>query len=307
MKTLREACETGEFILSVEAPPPKGGDAELFSARARLLLGKVHAVNVTDNQAAVMRASSLAVSKLLLDMGHDSVYQIAGRDRNRLGIQSDLLGAHLLGIRNVLSLTGDYVTVGDQKESKPVFDLESVQILKVITGLNAGVDMVGRPLKGATNLFAGSTVTPDTRPFAPLAIKFEKKVAAGARFFQTQAVFDVERFADFMTFARRFDVKIIAGILLLRSAKMARFVTTNLPGISVPAALIARLEKAGAAGGAVGEVEAGLEMTVETIAAVRPLCDGVHLMAIGAEERIPEILLRAGLTPAGHSPEHRHG
>jgi 5,10-methylenetetrahydrofolate reductase len=185
--------------------------------------------------------------------------------------------------------------VGDQKESKPVFDLESVQILKVIAGLNRGVDMLERPIKGATSLFAGATMTPHTRPLAPLLIKFEKKVVAGARFFQTQAVFDVERFAAFMDFARRFDVKVLAGILLLRSAKMARYVTANIPGIQVPSDLIARLDSEQTAEGALGT---GVEIAIKTIAAVRPLCDGVHLMAIGAEDQIPMILDRAGLAPA---------
>lgn len=295
MKTLKEACESGEFILSVESPPPKGADTELFIARAKRLLGKVHAVNVTDNQAAIMRASSMAVSKLLLDLGHDPVYQITGRDRNRLGIQSDLLGAQLLGLRNVLSLTGDYVTVGDQKESKPVFDLESVQILQVVAGLNRGVDMVGRPIRGATDLFAGAVVTPESVPLEPLLVKFEKKVAAGARFFQTQAIFDAERFHHFMAYARPFNVKIIAGILLLRSAKMARYVTANLPGIKVPPHLIGRLETAEGRGGTEAAVEAGIEIAVETIGAIRPICDGVHLMAIGAEDKIPEIIERAKL------------
>ena len=296
VKTLKAACEAGEFVLSAEAPPPKGADVAAFTARARALVGRVHAVNVTDNQAAVMRASSLAISKLLLDMGHDPIYQITGRDRNRLGIQSDLLGAQVLGIRNVLALTGDYVTVGDQKESKPVFDLESVQILKVIAGLNRGLDMAGHPMKGPTTLFPGAIMTPETRPLAPLLIKFEKKVVAGARFFQTQAVFDAERFSEFMAFARQFNVKVMAGILLLRSAKMARYVTENIPGIRVPPALIARLEREQTLEGA---LETGIEVAVKTIAALRPLCDGVHIMAIGAEDKIPTILDRAGLVPMG--------
>lgn len=295
VKTLKAACEAGEFIISVEAPPPKGADVDAFVARAKGLVGRVHAVNVTDNQAAVMRASSLAISKLLLDMGHDPVYQITGRDRNRLGIQSDLLGAQILGIRNVLALTGDYVTVGDQKESKPVFDLESVQILKVIAGLNRGVDMMERPIKGPTSLFPGATMTPQTRPLAPLLIKFEKKIVAGAKFFQTQAVFDIERFAHFMAFARQFDVKVIAGILLLRSAKMARYVTANIPGIHVPPDLIARLDGEQTVEGAMA---AGIEIAVKTIGAIRPICDGVHIMAIGAESQIPTILDQAGLAPS---------
>lgn len=295
MKRLKEACESGEFIVTVECPPPKGADTSLFVARARRLLGKVHAVNVTDNQAAVMRASSLAISKVLLEMGHDPVYQITGRDRNRLGIQSDLIGAHILGIRNVLCLTGDYVTVGDQKETKPVFDLESVQILKVVSGLNQGKDMNGNPIKGATALFPGAIATPETDPLEPLLVKFEKKIVAGARYFQTQAVFSPERFERFMGFARRFDVKIIAGVLLLRSAKMAQYVNRNIPGIRVPDSFLRELEEAGKE----KELEVGLRIAVRTIEGIQKMCDGVHIMAIGAEEQIPVILERAGLAAMG--------
>lgn len=291
MKRLKEACASGDFIITAESPPPKGTDLGKFIERAKRLLGMVHALNVTDNQAAVMRASSLAISKILLDLGHDPVYQITGRDRNRLAIQSDLIGAHILGIRNVLCLTGDYVTVGNQKETKPVFDLESVQIFKVLAGLNEGRDMVGNPLKGSTAFFPGGTATPETDPLEPLLIKFQKKVMAGARFFQTQAVFNPDLFKRFMVFARQFDVKIIAGILLLRSEGMARYVTRNIPGIRVPGGMLQKLSRAGKA----GALEAGLEIAVNTISSVRDMCDGVHIMAINAEDQIPVILERAGL------------
>ncbi len=183
------------------------------------------------------------------------------------------------------------MTVGNQKESKPVFDLESVQILKVVKDLNAGQDMVGNTLKGGTNLFAGGVAMPETDPIAPMMIKFQKKILAGAQFFQTQAVFDPERFKVFMDFARQFDVKILVGILLLRSEKMASFVANNIPGIKVPDALIQKLKRAGTE----GALEAGIEIAVNTINTVRSMCDGVHIMAIGAEKQIPVILEAAGL------------
>ncbi len=293
VKTLQDACESGEFILTAEAAPPKGSDIGPFCDRAKKLLGRVHALNVTDNQAAIMRASSLAMSKILLDLGHDPVFQVTGRDRNRLAIQSDLLGAHILGIRNVLCLTGDYVTVGNQVETKPVFDLESVQILKVLADLNAGRDMVDNELKGKTTLFPGAVAIPESDSLEALLIKFQKKVMAGARFFQTQAVFNPDQFKYFMDFARQFDVKIIAGILLLRSDKMASYVSRHIPGIRVPDPLIHKLAKAGKDGG----LEAGIEIAVATIEAIRNLCDGVHIMAIGAESQIPVILDEAGLYP----------
>ena len=291
MKRLKEACESGDFLITAESPPPKGTELGKFIERAKRLRGMVHALNVTDNQAAVMRASSLAVSKILLDLGHDPVFQITGRDRNRLAIQSDLIGAHILGIRNVLCLTGDYVTVGNQKETKPVFDLESVQIFKVLADLNEGRDMVGNLLKGSTSLFPGGTATPETDPLEPLLIKFQKKVMVGARFFQTQAVFNPDLFKRFMGFARQFDVKIIAGILLLRSERMARYVTANIPGIRVPDGMIRKLAHAGKE----GALETGLEIAVNTIASIQDMCDGVHIMAISAEDQIPVILERAGL------------
>ncbi len=291
MKRLCEGVEAGEFLVTAECPPPKGTDLARVTATARSLLGKVHGLNVTDNQAAIMRASSLAISKYLLDLGHDPIFQITGRDRNRLAAQSDLLGAHILGIKNVLCLTGDYVTVGDHKEAKPVFDLESVHLLQVVAQLNGGHDMVGNALNAPTSLFPGATITPETNPLEPILVKFQQKVMAGARFFQTQATYDPERFARFMEFARKFDVKILAGILLLRSAKMARYVTANIPGIRVPAPIIAELEGAGKE----GAIEKGIEIAVRTIKEVSGICDGVHIMAIGAEDKMQVILNRAGL------------
>ncbi|HLG22669.1 MAG TPA: methylenetetrahydrofolate reductase, partial [Candidatus Manganitrophaceae bacterium] len=231
MKTLKEACETGEFILTAELLPPKGSDISPFQERAKRLLGKVHAVNVTDNPGAVMRAGALAMSKLLLDLGHDPIYQMTARDRNRLAIQSDLLGAHILGVRNVLCLRGDDVTVGDQKESRPVFDLDSVQMLRVIAGLNQGRDMAGNRLNGATSFFPGGAVAPEGAPLDLVLANFGEKAAAGAKFFQTQGIFHPELFERFMERARKWDVKIIAGVILLRSAKRARYMAENIPGV----------------------------------------------------------------------------
>lgn len=295
MKTLREACASGEFLLTAECVPPKGSDISRFSEQGQRLLGKVHAVNVNDNPAAIMHASPLALSKVLLEMGHDPICQITGRDRNRLAIQSDLLGLQILGIRNVLCLRGDDVTVGNQKETKPVFDLASVGILKTVTDLNQGRDLGGHPLEGATDLFAGAAVSPLSDFSGPGLIQFKNKVEAGARFLQTQAVFDPEPFKQFMEMARQSSVKVIAGVLFLRSVKMAEYVNAHIPGIRVPDHFIERLARAGKE----GAVAAGIDITLEVITSVRGLCDGVHLMAIGAEEQIPTILERAGLTDSG--------
>lgn len=295
MKTLREALDSGEFILTAECLPPRGTDISAFCDHAGRVLGKVHAVNVNDNPAATLHASPLALSKVLLDMGHDPICQITGRDRNRLAIQSDLLGLQILGIRNVLCLTGDDITVGDQKEGKAVFDLESTEIVEVVAGLNAGRDLSGRPIEGATSLLPGAAISPEDAPLEPALIQFKRKIEAGARFFQTQAIFNPDRFERFMEQARKFNVKIIAGVLLLRSLKMAHYVTQHLPGIRVPERFLQKLTRAGKE----GELQAGIEIAVGLIEAIRRKCDGIHLMAIGAEEQIPVVLEGAGLLPPG--------
>lgn len=293
MKRLKEVLKSGEFVLTAECLPPKGTDLSEFRQHAQRLLGKVHAVNVNDNPAARMHASPLALSKGLLDMGHDPICQITGRDRNRLAIQSDLLGLQILDIQNVLCLTGDDITLGNQKEGKAVFDLGSVEILEVVRNLNEGKDMTGKPIQGATSLLPGAAISPEEAPLEPVLMQFKRKVEAGARFFQTQAIFHPDRFERFMEQARKSNIKIIAGILLLRSPKTARYAAEHL-GIRVPERFIQKLERAGKG----GAFAAGTEIALGLIEAIRRICDGIHLMAIGAEAQIPVILERAGLFPA---------
>ncbi|GIW55214.1 MAG: methylenetetrahydrofolate reductase [Nitrospiraceae bacterium] len=290
-RRLKEVLDQGQFAVTIEYNPPKGTNISALLESAKGLVGRVHGVNVTDNTAAVMRAGSLPVCRLLYEMGHDPVMQMTCRDRNRLAMQSDLLGAHLLGIRNVLCLTGDYPTVGDHKEAKPVYDLDSVQVMQLVQGLNNGRDMAGNKLDGATDFTIGAAVTPEADPIGPMLVKFETKVRAGAQFFQTQAIYHPEQFASFMRSVRHVKVKVLAGILLLRSAKMAEFMNANIPGISVPDDMIAELRAAGDK----HALDAGVEIAVRTIKAVRPHCDGVHLMAIKAIDRLPEILTKAEL------------
>lgn len=290
-RRLGEVLDRGEFAVTVEYNPPKGTNATGLLDNARSLLGRVHAVNVTDNTAAVMRAGSLSICRLLYEMGHDPVMQITCRDRNRLAIQSDLLGAHLLGIRNILCLTGDYPTVGDHKDAKPVYDLDSVQVMKAIQGLNNGRDLAGNKLDGRTNFRIGGAVTPEADPRGPMLAKFEVKVKAGAQFFQSQAIFRPEQFISFMQAVRHFKVRVLGGILLLRSAKMAEFINANVPGISVPEGTIAELRAAGEK----GALDIGVRIAVETVKAIKPHCDGVHIMAIKAIDRLPEILRKAEL------------
>lgn len=217
--------------------------------------------------------------------------QMTCRDRNRLALQADLLLAYTRGIRNVLCLTGDAVPVGDHKEAKGVFDLDSVQLLRTIRLMESGQDLGSNSLDGAVEFCAGAIVTPEARPIEPQLIKFEKKVEAGAEFFQTQAVYDLDNFGKFMQYARHFPVKVLAGIVLLSSAKMAKFMTENVPGIFVPQNLIDELAEAPK-----GEALAkGIEIAGRMIAALKKdsICDGVHIMAIGREEVVPDILAAA--------------
>jgi len=287
---LKEVLDAGQFAVTVEYNPPKGTNISGVLDNAKQLLGRVHGVNVTDNTAAVVRAGSLPVCRLLYELGHDPVMQLTCRDRNRIAMQSDLMGAHMLGIRNILCLTGDYPTVGDHKDAKPVYDLDSVQVMQLVQGLNNGRDMAGNKLDGSTAFTIGAAVTPEADLVGPVLAKFEVKVKAGAEFFQTQAIYNPEQFASFMKAVRPYNVKVLAGILLLRNAKMAEFMNANIPGMSVPQEMIDELRAAGNK-----SEDVGVEIAVRTINAVRSHCDGVHIMAIKGTHRLGEIITKAQL------------
>lgn len=291
--SFRDALNSGKFVVTAEVGPPKGTDIKKILHESELLKGKVDALNVTDNQSAVMRISSVSFCKLLLEMGQEPILQMTCRDRNRIGLQSDLLGASILGIKNVLCMTGDHPNAGDHKEAKPVYDIESVQLLKVVAALNSGKDMMGNELKGATDFYQGAVVTPESNPIEPQLMKFEKKIEAGANFFQTQAIYDIDKFKEFMSYARKFPVKILAGLVLLKSAGMANFMNKFVPGITVPQNLIDELKEAGKE----KAMDAGISIMARHIKQLRDekICDGVHIMAIGAEDKVPEIMERAGL------------
>ena len=287
---LIDVLNRGTFAVTVEYNPPKGTNISSILENAKQLVGRVHGVNVTDNTAAVVRAGSLPVCRLLYELGHDPVMQLTCRDRNRIAMQSDLMGAHMLGIQNILCLTGDYPTVGDHKDAKPVYDLDSVQVMQLVRGLNNGKDMAGNKLDGSTAFTIGAAVTPEADLVGPVLAKFEVKVKAGAQFFQTQAVYYPDVFASFMKQVRPFNVRVLAGILLLRNAKMAEFMNANIPGMSVPKEMIDELRAAGEKA-----EDVGVDIAVRTIKAVRPHCDGVHIMAIKATHRLAEILTKAEL------------
>ena len=293
MSKLREAFEKGEFAITAEMAPPKGTDLSHLAECEKLVIGRVHAANVTDNQSAVMRTSSLATCKMLKDLGLEPVIQMTGRDRNRIAIESEMLSAGFFGIDNLLALTGDHVCVGDHKQAKPVFDLDAVSILSTATMMNNGTDSTGLELKGKTDFFLGACVTPEYDPIEVQLLKMEKKIKAGAKFFQTQAVYDIEHMRKFRELTKDMDCKVMAGIVPLKSPGMAKFMTANVPGIFVPDDQIERLKAAGK-GNYVAE---GIKMAGEFIKQLKEenLCDGVHIMAIGAEENVPLILDAAGL------------
>ena len=290
--SLQPLFESGKFVVTAEVGPLKGTDTTELGEAAELLRGKIDAANVTDQQSSVMRLGSLAGCYLLKEKGIDPVLQMTCRDRNRLALQSDLLSASALGIENVLAITGDLPLLGDHPQAKPVFDLDSVQLLWVINKLNEGFDMEGNELKGKPNFFAGAVVNPgaDTREALELQLlKMEKKIEAGARFFQTQAIYDPAAFAKFMKRAEVFKVPILAGIIPLKSAGMARFMNKNVAGVFVPEELV---EKMTAAEDKTGM---GIEIAADLIKQLRDICQGVHVMAIGWEKKVPEVLEAAGL------------
>ncbi len=289
---LQEALGKGEFVVTGEAGPPKGVNVDKSLKEVEPLKDLLLAYNVTDNQASVMRVSSLVMSRQLIDHGLEPIFQITGRDRNRLAIQSEILSAYVMGIRNTLCLTGDYTSLGDHPEAMPVFDLDSVGTLQAVAALKSGEDLAGEKLDGApTELFQGAVVAPGADPLEPQLIKFDKKVAAGARFFQTQAVFSVEEWKRFYQHAEKAEVPILLGIILLKSGAMARFMNKNVAGVNVPQALIDRMDRADKK----DRPKVSIEIASELIREIRPICQGVHIMALGWDKHIPELLEQSGL------------
>jgi methylenetetrahydrofolate reductase (NADPH) len=291
ISSFKKALESGKFVVTSEVAPPKGTNLEKMPHHIDLLKDKVDAINVTDHQSSVMRFPSLGGVLLVKEMGGEPILQMTCRDRNRLALQADLLFAASRGINNVLCLTGDSVILGDHKEAKGVFDLDSSQLLAAIRRLEKGKDLGGNDLDGSVSFCAGAIVTPEANPIEPQLIKFEKKIEAGAEFIQTQAVYDLDNFKQFMEYARQFPVKILAGIILLTSAPMARFMNKNVAGVNVPQELID--EMASAPKGRA--LDNGIEIAGRMIRRIRDekMCDGVHIMAIGREELVPDIISAA--------------
>ena len=280
---ITELFDNGEFVVTAEVGPPKGIHIDGMVEEAKKYLSGVHFVNVTDNQSSVMRLGSLATCKVLKDAGLNPIFQLTCRDRNRIALQSDLLSAAMLGIDNILCLTGDHTKLGDHPQAKPVFDLDSVSLLHTACTLETGMDLGGNALVGEPPKFAkGAVVSPCSDSVDAQLVKMERKVKAGAEFFQTQAVFEPEKFGK----------PVQVGIIIPKSAGMCKFMNNNVAGVHIPDELIAELQadkektKAGIT---------GVEIAARIIRECKPYCQGVHIMSLGWESKIPALLSQAGL------------
>lgn len=290
---ITEYFNDGVFTVSAEVGPPKGINIDALVEDAKKYLGGVHAVNVTDNQSSVMRLGSLATCKVLKDAGFNPIFQMTCRDRNRIALESDLLSAAMLGIDNILSLTGDHTKLGDHPQAKPVFDLDSVSLLYAASQLEKGVDLSGNALEGEFPSFAkGAVVSPCSDSVDAQLVKMERKVQAGAEYFQTQAVFEPEKFISFMEKAKQFGKPVQVGIIIPKNAGMCKFMNRNVAGIHIPDELIDELaaDKERAKAGITG-----VEIAARIIRECKPYCQGVHIMSLGWESKIPELLKQAGI------------
>lgn len=289
MSRFGDALASGRFVVTAELNPPKGTDLSEVVSKAQLLQGLVDAFNLTDSTGARMAMAPIAAAHLLLDQGCEPILQITGRDRNRIAIQAELLAAAALGIENIAVMSGDPPGTGDHPEAKAVFDLEAIGILKAASALAAGRDMAGNALKGIPRFHLGAVVNPGAKDMDKELQRLEEKISAGARFFQTQAIYEPGKFSAFMKRVEHYRLPFLAGIIVLKSAGMARNLNQNLPGVFIPEPLIAELESAP------DRTAKGIEIAARIIREVRPLCQGVHIMAIGWERHIPAILAQAGV------------
>ncbi len=292
MSTLADKIGAREFVVTSELTPPKGIDLSELFAKVEALRSCVDAFNLTESPRARMAVAPGAVGRLLLDRGIEPIVQITARDRNRIAIQADLLGGAALGVRNFVFMAGDPPARGDHPDAKPVFDLNSNQMLRAGHDLAQGRDMAGNPLRGTPNLFLGATANPGAADLEAEAVNTRRKIDAGAQFLQTQAVYERATLERFLEAVKPDGVAILAGIIPLKSAKMAAWLNGNVPGIRVPDALLQEMQTVA---GTDGEIPRGVDIAARTIRDIRALCSGVHLMALGWEAHIPEILQASGL------------
>jgi 5,10-methylenetetrahydrofolate reductase len=278
----KEKLKSNKFLITAELFPPRGVDISSFLRRASCL-SNLDAVNVTDNQRASMRVGSLAMSKILLEQSIEPILQITTRDRNRIALQSELLSANVLGIENVLLLSGDHPIVGEYRSSKAVYDLDTVQLIKTARLLESGVDLAGKKLSGSPKFCIGAVINPSAQPSDLQVLMFEKKTRAGTEFFQTQAVFDVLAYKIFFDKVKHLKVKVLPGVILIKSKEFMHFMQ-SLPGVNIPEKVQDRINSAP------DPLVEGIRICSETIKEFRSFADGVHIMAIGIEEYIQEII-----------------
>ncbi len=297
---LKATLAGGGFAVTAECGPPRGANADIIRKKGELLKDSVDAVNVTDNQTAVVRMSSLAACLHLMELGIEPVMQMVTRDRNRIALQSDIMGAYSLGVRNLLCLSGDHQSLGSQPEANNVFDIDSVNLVHTARVMrDEGKDMSGFALDAAPAMFIGAAENPFADPLNYRVVRLAKKIDAGVDFIQTQCVYNMPRFKEWMRMAREEGltdkVYILAGITPLKSARMAQFMATKVAGMDIPESILKRM--AGVTGPKA--VEEGMKVALETIAELKaiPGVRGVHIMAIEAEERVPELVKAAGLLP----------
>jgi 5,10-methylenetetrahydrofolate reductase len=288
MSNLKESLKQGKFTITGEVGPPKGVDLKhCWEHEVSYIKDRVVAINVTDNQSSVMRISSKSICALLARDTLEPIFQVTCRDRNRLALQGDILGAYVLGIRNMLALTGDHNTAGDHPESIPVYDLDSVSLLVAMSALKNGKDLAGQELEGAPeDIFPGATVTPGLDPLGMQLIKMERKIEAGAQFFQTQAIYDAKVFENFMNKGSKFKVPVLCGIVIIKSAGMANYMNNFVPGVHVPDEMIKPLKEASKE----DRPKVSIELMAKFIEEVKPMCQGLHIMAMGWERYVPEML-----------------
>jgi methylenetetrahydrofolate reductase (NADPH) len=292
MRTLAEKIKNGDFVVTAELGPPKGTDLSEVFTKAEFLSRWVDAVNLTESPRALMTIAPIAVARLLLERNVESIVQMTARDRNRIAIQADLLAGAVLGVRNFVFMGGDPPVKGDHPDAKPVFDLTASQMAEAARELTLGRDMSGKALRGVPELFFGATVNPGAVDLQAEVVNTQRKIDAGVRFLQTQAIFEAATLEKFLDVVRPKGVAVLGGIIPLKSAKMAAWLNEKLPGVHVPQSLRRRLELAS---GPEAELQTGVEIAARTIRDIAGLCNGVHVMALGWEAHIPAILRRGGV------------
>ena len=289
MSRLKTSLERGDFVVTAEVVPPKGTDISELLKEIEIYKDCVDAVNITDNQSSVMRASGLSVADVLIKNGLEPIFQITTRDRNRIAIQSEILGASITGVKNILCLTGDAIDSGDHPQAKPVFDIDSVQLVDIVKKLNSGFDAAGKKLNKSTDIFIGAACFPQAVPIELEIAKTEKKIEAGAQFLQSQAIYRPESFKSFYEKFKDKKVYLIAGIVVLKSAKMAEYMNANVSGINVPDEIIKELKTSK------NEIEKGVEIAARLVLELKKVSHGVHIMTLGKAESVPKILKLAKL------------